>query len=496
MIRLQSIYAVFGKIFLSICLVVFSWGDVSAKVSLPSIFGDNMVLQQNSEVKILGTTGRGRKVRMRVSWSEKSQTIKADENGCFLFKVRTPSAGGPYKITFDDGDVVVLENILIGEVWLCSGQSNMQMPVRGLLNQPVVGSNRVIAQADPQVPIRMFTVQKATAKSPTTDCTGSWVDNASTHVAEFSAVGYFFGQYLQRQLKVPVGLIHTSWGASNVQAWMSEEVLRGIPEINLDHLTGDVETKLLPQQLPCLLYNAMIYPLKDYVIRGAIWYQGESNVQNPELYGKLFPAFVSDLRSTFAQGDFPFYYAQIAPFPLAKYESARLREVQMHSVKSIARSGMAVLMDIGEQKCIHPSRKMEVGERLAYWALADTYGKKGFDYASPEYDSMEVVKGKVRLSFRNAGLGLTSYYQELKNFEIAGEDKVFYPAKAYIMKHENKVYVEVGSQSVANPVAVRYAFKSFAVGDLFGVTGLPVSSFRTDDWEMAGESGGQPGADR
>lgn len=250
-------------------------------------FGDNMVLQQNSEVKIPGTTGRGRKVRMRVSWSEKSQTIKADENGCFLFKVGTPSAGGPYKITFDDGDVVVLENILIGEVWLCSGQSNMQMPVRGQLNQPVVGSNRVIAQADPQVPIRMFTVQKATAKSPTTDCTGSWVDNASTHVAEFSAVGYFFGQYLQRQLKVPVGLIHTSWGASNVQAWMSEEVLRGIPEINLDHLTGDVETKLLPQQLPCLLYNAMIYPLKDYVIRGAIWYQGESNVQNPELYGKL-----------------------------------------------------------------------------------------------------------------------------------------------------------------------------------------------------------------
>lgn len=482
MIRLQSFYIVFGKVFLSICLAALPLVNISAKVVLPSIFGDNMVLQQNREVKISGMTEPGRKVKMCVAWSKESQTLKADKSGNFQFKMQTPSAGGPYEITFDDGDIVVLENILIGEVWLCSGQSNMQMPVRGQLNQPVIGSNRIIAQADPQIPIRMFTVEKATAKSPVTDCTGSWVENASVHVAEFSAVGYFFGQYLQRQLKVPVGLIHTSWGASNIQAWMSEESLRGIPEINLDHLTSDVETKLLPQQLPCLLHNAMIYPLKDYAIRGVIWYQGESNVQNPELYGKLFPAFVTDLRSTFAQGDFPFYYAQIAPFPLTKFESARLREVQMRCMRDISRSGMAVLMDIGEQKCIHPSRKMEVGERLAYWALGDTYGKKGFAYASPEYDSMKVVKDKVRLSFKNDELGLTSYYKELKNFEIAGEDKVFYSAKAYIMKRENKVYVEVGSQAVTNPVAVRYAFKSFAVGDLFGVTGLPVSSFRTDDW--------------
>ena len=478
---MQNIYIVFEKTFLSICLIVLSL-DVSAKVCLPSVLGNNMVLQQNREVKVWGTTEPGRTVNLYVSWHEGSQTIKADKNGNFQFKTRTPSAGGPYKMVFDDGDVLTLENILIGEVWLCSGQSNMQMPMRGQLNQSVIGSNRIIAQADSLTPIRMFTVQKATSKSPTADCIGSWVNNTSENVAEFSAVGYFFGQYIQQQLKVPVGLIHTSWGASNIQAWMSEEVLRKIPEINLDHLTSNVETKLFPQQLPCLLYNAMIYPLKDYAIQGMIWYQGESNVQNPKLYGKLFPAFVADLRSTFAQGDFPFYYAQIAPFPLKKFEGVRLREVQMLCAKNIAHSGMAVLMDIGEQNCIHPSRKMEVGERLAYWALGDTYGKKGFAYASPEYDSMKIVKNKIWLSFRNADLGLTSYYKELENFEIAGEDKKFYVAEACIIKQDNKVYVEVGSQSVSNPVAVRYAFKNFVVGDLFGVAGLPVSSFRTDDW--------------
>lgn len=454
--------------------------QTDAKIKLPSLIADNMVLQQQSKVKLWGMAKPNTKVTVSPSWSKIPQSTTSDSKGQWLVSVETPVAGGPYHIRFNDGEILDVNNVLIGEVWVCSGQSNMYMPVKGMYGQPVIGSNEVILRADPKTPVRLFAVEKTASKHPLDDCVGAWGENTSEKVADFSATAYFFGTYLQEVLHVPVGLIHTSWGGANIQSWMSPESLSHFPEISLSHLSDDSQVKS-PNHSPSMLYNAMMHPLLNYGIKGMIWYQGESNNNRPEQYGRLLPAFVEDLRHQFGQGEFPFYYVQIAPHGDDKeIGSALLREAQMKCAKRITRSGMAVIMDIGEQKGIHPPQKELVGRRLAYWALGDTYGRR-VSYASPEYESMQVNANKIVLSFRNAEDGLTSYYKELANFEIAGEDKVFHPAKARIIT--GKGTIEVWNEKVSKPVAARYAFKSYAKGDLFNTYGLPVSSFRTDEGE-------------
>lgn len=458
------------------CLISLT---VFAKVELPSFIGSNMVLQQQSVVKFFGKSSSKSEVIISVSWQNEPLSVKPDSNGKWNVETNTPKAGGPYNIIFDDGDIVRLDNVYIGEVWLCSGQSNMEMAVKGFYAQPVINSNPTIADANPSVPIRMFTVKKSAKKDLQESVLGNWEENTSAAVANFSATAYYFGEQLYKSLGVPIGLINTSWGGTVIEAWMSEETLKKYPEVSLKHLEDDTPIKY-SHTVASMIYNAMMYPLKDIKIKGVIWYQGEANRFNNKLYQRLLPNFVDDLRILFKNENMPFYYAQIAPFGYndksEEHLGALQREAQFNCEKKIANSGMAVLMDIGDKGCIHPAEKGLVGKRLAYWALSEDYGCKGIFYKAPRFLSKEIKDNKVTLHFENADRGLTSFGEELKCFEVAGTDSCFYKAEAVIRGNK----VEVWSEKVDKPIAVRYGFYNYVKGDLYSVGGIPVSSFRTD----------------
>ncbi|MFA6863684.1 MAG: sialate O-acetylesterase, partial [Dysgonamonadaceae bacterium] len=312
----------------------------------------------------------------------------------------------------------------------------------------------------------------------------AWQQASPESVADFSAVAYFFGQQLQEILDVPVGLIHTSWGGSTVEAWMSSDAIKQYQTVNLDEVDITKQTN----QIPTALFNSMINPLIPYTIKGVLWYQGESNRNEPEKYKEFFPAMVKDWKNRWEIGDFPFYYVQIAPYMYGNNKafqtvdnSAFMREAQLQCLDLIPNSGIAITMDVGDDYSIHPPKKKEVADRLLFNALNQTYGYKSVDYAAPIFDSQEIKDGGIIVKFKNAERGLYSY-NELEGFEIAGEDKVFYPANAKIVNHKD---ILVKSENVLNPVAVRYAWRNWIVGTLYDVNLLPASSFRTDNWDEA-----------
>lgn len=470
--------------FLYSVLILLFTSSLKAEVKLGSLFTDNMVLQQKAQVPVWGWTTAGKNVRVKTSWNGKTYSAKADNSGKFLVKVLTPSAGGPYTLTVSDGKAVKLNNVLIGEVWICGGQSNMEMPMKGFKGQPILGSNYAILKSKNQQ-VRLYTVPRSSVTELQQNSKPSaWKVAEPESVSNFSATGYFFGRLLNEILDVPVGLINVSYSGSFVEAWMSPENLRAFPEVKIPEKGDEIKAV---SRTPTTLYNGMLYPITGYGIKGAIYYQGESNYDRPDRYEEMFPAMVKEWRSMWNQGDFPFYYVQIAPYNYAqlppnntggKYNSAYLRDAQRKSLGKIPNSAMAVTLDIGEENMIHPANKEAGGRRLALLALANTYGLKGFGSASPLYKSMSVKDDVATISFDNANNGLTSFSKEPNTFEIAGADKIFYPAKATIKGSS----VSVSSPMVKAPVAVRYAFKDFVVGDLFSTEGLPASSFRTDDW--------------
>jgi sialate O-acetylesterase len=436
-----------------------------------------MVLQQNSEAAMWGTATANTSVKVTTGWNKKSYTAKADKDGKWKLKVTTPPAGGPYEITISDGKMIRLKNVMIGEVWICSGQSNMEMPMKGYMSQPILGANEAIAiSSNPS--IRLFTVKKASSLQPLDDFTGSWQNSEPENVSQFSATAYYFGLMLHNILKVPIGLINTSWGGTRIEPWMSEE---GVKKFDFVKLPDKNQTGTLSQQTPTVLFNAMINPIVGYGIKGAIWYQGESNRNEPVQYAQLLPGMVENWRSLWGIGEFPFYYVQIAPYDygITGLNSAYLREAQLKASTAIPNIGMACIMDVGEKDCIHPAHKKTGSDRLAFLALTKTYGKTGFTGAGPVYKEMTVNGQVVKLAFDNAANGLTSFGKELSCFEVAGANKRFFPAEASISGKGITVYRPI----VSEPVAVRYAFRDFIVGDLFNTEGLPASSFRTDNWE-------------
>ncbi len=481
------------RTFKSICLLsfLFVFASLQAKVKLPSVLASNMVLQQKAEVKLWGWSDKNKTIKVLTSWNKKSYSTVADANGNWLLKVSTPVAGGPFEITISDGESITLNNILIGEVWFCSGQSNMEMQMQGAPRQPIKGGNNIIVRANPKTPIRMYTtdfikgtITKEFNKKVQTDCKGEWGENNSENVANISATAYYFAKHLQEVLDVPVGIIVSSWGGSMVEPWMSREAIAPFKEINTTILDNDSIVKN-PSTTPCVMYNAKIAPLTNFTIKGFLWYQGESNRSNADLYTKLMPAFVKDLRLKWNIGEFPFYYVQIAPF---NYEgangtsAARLREVQTQNMVDIPNSGMITTLDIGNPVFIHPVNKETVGERLSLWALGGTYGRKGFLYMPPIYSKMEKKDNKIYVDFKNADRGINPMWTDLKGFEIAGEDKVFYPANAIIETKTSRL--AVWSDTAPNPVAVRYAYKNYTEASIFGLSGIPVAPFRTDDWPL------------
>jgi sialate O-acetylesterase len=649
-------------------------------VNIPSIFSNNMVLQQNSEANFWGKAEAYLKVNITGSWGNTVNTI-VQPDGLFSAKLKTPSAGGPYQVYLKIGDsTIIYKNVLIGEVWICSGQSNMEMPLMGWPPYGLISNSDEEIKNANNSKIRLFTVSRGVSDEKEFNCVGSWDELNPQSAASFSATAYFFGRKLYEDLKIPIGLIHTSWGGTPAQAWTSADYLKTLGDF--DNILSDIESskgeidrytnwlsshpvidlrnnkselrwenlsfddndctqitfndsswkemnlptyweskevgnfdgviwfrkkieihndwinqelvlslgpiddmdrtfvngklvgaheregyyqtdriytvpkeivnsneiliavrvldnqggggmwgtkenlnihpvysselislagswKYLPvaeykaqkfyvfgvaqndyyqkpemkvqisENTPSALYNAMIYPLIPYNIRGVIWYQGEANTENPKQYETLFPTMIKNWRKDWQLGDFPFYYVQIAPYNYGeKIHSEFLREAQLKTL-SVKNTGMAVTLDIGNPQNIHPSDKKNVGERLADWALAKIYNKKVV-YSGPIYKSMKASEDNIVLTFDYAKNGLI--IKELNgenNFQIAGKDKIF--KNALVKVQGNKLIVL--SNEVKNPVAVRYAFTNTSEATLFNKEGVPASSFRTDDWD-------------
>ncbi len=628
---------------------------VSAQVKLPSIISDSMVLQQRSNTPIWGWASRGEKISVKGSWMNSVPvSTSANSDGKWMIKIKTPKAGGPYTVTIQGKNTIVLHGVMIGEVWICSGQSNMEMPVHGWEDGPILNSAEEIKNAQ-HSNVRLFTVKRNIALTPKKDCTGSWSSCTPETVAGFSATAYFFGKQLYQKLKVPIGLVHTSWGGTPAEAWTSNSALKSLNDFDsalnkLDSIKPHVkellanderklnawnkamkninneyanenfddagwQTMTLPTQWeaagypdldgivwfrkeinipeawagkklkvelgpiddmditwfngkevgnmqgdgywatnrsynipgelvkagkaviairvtdtggdgglwgekkqlkiypadatakdtlsisgewrykidvvkeqpsaffnannPSLLFNGMIAPLIPFAIRGAIWYQGESNVGRAAQYQKLFPAMINDWRSRWHEGNFPFYFVQIAPF---KYwgsgtDAAALRDAQRKTL-DMPNTGMAVTLDIGDLKNIHPANKPEAGRRLALWALAKTYGEKNIVYSGPLFKSIQFINNTAIVSFDNTEGGLILNDTSDNEFEIAGEDGNFISAEAVV----NNSNILVSSDKVQHPVAVSYAWSDTAAAVLFNKAGLPASSFTTHNF--------------
>ena len=449
----------------------------NAQVKVASILGDNMVLQRNSEVNLWGKAKPGEVLSINTGWNNKKYSVSTSKEGNWLLKVSTTDAGGPYsiKISASSGKVE-LKNVLLGEVWLCSGQSNMGMTMAGGSDQPILGAADLLADADNDQ-IRMFTVKMVSIPTVQDTCSGSWTAANAQTVAPFSAVGYMYARLLQQKLKMPVGVINSSWGGSRIEAWIDQENMARFPE----ELKQTTQEKTPANQKASHLYNGMIAPIVKFNIKGAIWYQGESNIGNYNSYAAEMAAMLSNWRKDFEVGDFPFYYVQIAPYAPYGVNSALQRDEQLKAIALISNSGMACIIDVGEEKCIHPADKMTVAKRLSYWALSETYGYKGIPFKSPVYKSMEVKDTLAIVSFDNVENGLNTFGKTVECLEIAGADKVFHPAQMSISSKKLNVW----SPEVKQPVAVRYAFCNFPKGNgfLYNTYSLPVPSFRTDNWD-------------
>ena len=466
------------KIFLLLATIMVVMG-IKAKVTLPKIFSDGMVMQRETNANLWGEAKASSNVKITTSWDNKSYVVRSDSNGKWKTSVKTPKAGGPFFITFSDGEKLTINNILIGEVWICSGESNMEMPMKGYKNQPVDNAVEDILHSKDSN-LRLFTVKRNSKFKPVDDVTGNWNEANPASVRNFSATAYYFGRELRRSLDVPVGLIVAAWGGSACEAWMTADWLKAFPDAKIPASEEDIKSK---NRTPTVLYNGMLHPLIGFSMRGVIWYQGEDNVTRYSTYADMLTTMIGGWRSVWKQGDFPFYFCQIAPYDykLINYtvNSAFLREQQSKAELMNQNCGMAVLMDVGMDFGIHPRKKYQAGMRLALLALDKTYGVEGLTSESAYYDKMEIKGDTAVISFKRADMwiyGAKGYKSDL--FEIAGEDRIFHPAKAWIER--SKVYVKC--DSVKTPVAVRYAFKDWADGDLF-CDGLPISSFRTDNWD-------------
>jgi sialate O-acetylesterase len=511
-------------VFALACLLAFPLAT-QADVKLPAMFTDHAVLQRDMPVPVWGTADPGEEVTVSIVGDNRGhrqeQKATADAEGNWQVTLAPLAVGKPLTLIVEGKNRVEVKDILVGEVWLCSGQSNMEWSVSNCWN----GDLDIAAANHPQ--IRLITVTGLGSQTPVEDFDGHWDVCSPETVKEFSAVGYLFARELQQQIGVPIGLIDNSWGGSACDAWICRDEFEGNPlykelldrwakaesewdeakaradyekalaewqkKADAAKAAGEPEPPGRPwgfnnpmtgNQRPANLYHARLEPVMPFAIRGAIWYQGESNAGRAYQYREMFPLMVRSWREDWGQGEFPFYWVQLADFLPEKSEPgnsewAELREAQTMAQDRLPNMGEAVIIDIGEAADIHPRNKLEVARRLARWALARDYGK-GIVCQSPRYDSMEKQAGKIVIKFKNANGGLrTVDAQEVQGFAIAGADRKWVWAQARIIGPDT---VEVSSEAVKEPVAVRYAWADNPVCNLYNTVGLPVTPFRTDDW--------------
>jgi sialate O-acetylesterase len=502
---------------------------VRADVVPNPLFTNHAVLQRDKPIIVWGTSDPGEEVRVSLS-NETGTTAAgtASADGKWVVKLTSLPAGGPYTLSIQGKNKVELKDVLIGEVWICSGQSNMEWQLKNSFE-----ANKDIAAAtNPK--LRLFTVAQATALGPLDKVKGDWKECSPATAPAFSAVGYYFGRDLQKALDVPVGLIHTSWGGTPAQAWTSKDGLDAVPVLR--HYNTELAARLenydpakakeqyaaalkkyeeaqaqykvaaakakeegtkapqaprrptapqAPDKSPnnaSTLYNAMIAPLIPYGIRGAVWYQGESNAGQAYEYRTLFTTMIKDWRAQWKQGDFPFLAVQLAPFRKIENQPtesdwAELREAQLMATKSLPKVGMAVITDVGEQNDIHPKKKEPVGARLALLARKIAYGQD-ITSMGPVYKKMRAEGNRLVLSFDNVGAGLECRGAKLTGFTVAGSDHKFYAADAEIRGDT----VVVSCPAVDQPAAVRFGWANYPVVNLWNKDGLPATPFRTDTW--------------
>ncbi|HOW73653.1 MAG TPA: sialate O-acetylesterase [Phycisphaerae bacterium] len=509
-------FAVAGWIlFISVSL------PAAAEVTLPHVISNGMVLQRGMPLPIWGWASPGESVT--VTLGDQKMAAIADEDGRWQLRLAPLSAPGPHEMVVTGRNRIVLKDILVGEVWIASGQSNMQMTV----NASNKAAEETAAAGYPR--IRLFSVPRKLAGLPAADLEAKWEVCSPKTIGAFSAVAYFFGRELHRQLDVPVGLINTSWGGTRIEPWTPPFGFAAVPslqdvtvEIDKANQAYDqgldpyvartkdwvssvrkamksgrtVATAPAPPEHPLLakgrqgvttMYNAMVVPLAPYAIRGALWYQGEANTGSGDgmLYHEKMKALIGGWRKAWGQGDFPFLYVQLAPY---QYNARRVSdtpdrlpriwEAQLATL-SVPNTGMAVITDIGNTKDIHPKNKQEVGRRLSLWALARTYGRQDLVYSGPLYKSMAVEGNRIRLSFEHIGGGLASRDgKPLTHFQVAGADRKFVEAQATI----DGSSIVVSGGTVTEPVAVRFGWDELAEPNLMNKEGLPASPFRTDSW--------------
>lgn len=488
-----------------IAFTVLALVSARAEVKLNGLFTDGAVLQQGLAVPVWGTARDGEKVTVKIQDQEVSTVAK---DGRWSVKLKSLKPGGSSTLTVVGDNVITLTNVLVGEVWLCSGQSNMGFQ----LNRADNAAATIAAAGDPE--LRLFSVPHESDDTPRTDVAGKWKESTSATASNFSAVAYFFGRDLRRARKVPIGLIDSSVGGTPAEAWTARGTLEADPELKkILELHAERVQKFDPEQArtqhakelakhkeavaqakaagtipptaprpiadpsrtaqrPTGLYNAMIAPLQPYALRGVIWYQGEANSGRAEQYQKLFPALIQNWRAAWGQGGFPFLFVQIAPHEKMTPE---IREAQLLTAQRVPATAVIVTTDVGNATDIHPTQKEPVGSRLALAARALAYGEK-IEHSGPVFDSMKVDGSRAVLSFTHVGSGLVAQAGELRGFTIAGADDNFVPAQAKI----EGTKIIVSAAAVSQPTAVRYGWERVPDVNLFNRDGLPASPFRTD----------------
>jgi sialate O-acetylesterase len=465
---MKKTYKLFAVIALS-----FLYCSGYAYLRLPDFFSDNMVLQQQTTIHFYGWSAPNQKISVITGWNGDTLKTSTLSDAVWTVNLQTPKAGGPYEVTVIGDSTITIHNVLIGDVWICTGQSNMEFSADWHKNYY---KKEVEEASHPE--IRFFHIWNISASYPQQEVRGKWEVCTPATMHTFSAAGYFFGRTISEQVHEPVGLIESCWGGTPVEAWTPIEVFNRSEELAVS------AAKLTPVPWcpirPAVTFNAMIAPITRFPIKGAIWYQGETNTTNPDTYEETFSAMIHAWRELWNE-DFPFYFVQIAPFNYGSGDNGALvREQQLKAYREIPNTGMVVITDItGDTNNIHPIDKIDVGKRLAGWALAKTYHQNGIEYSGPLYRSMEVKGDKAIIHFDFADKGLMMKGEKLTDFLIAGDDHHFVPATATI---DDSIII-VSSPDVPHPVAVRMGFTNTAIPNLFNKGGLPASPFRTDDWD-------------
>ncbi|MDA3881894.1 MAG: sialate O-acetylesterase [Bacteroidales bacterium] len=451
--------------FLCMILVMISY-SLQANISLPSVFSNHMVLQRNSEITVWGWGKPYEKISIIPSWDTVVVYTETNNQANWSATLKTPDAGGPYTITFHGFNTVVLEDVLIGEVWLCSGQSNMEWSARLGIDD---AQEAVVEAEYPN--IRFFSVVHRSATNPNYDIDGSWAACSPETMIDFSAIGYFFARSLYEELHIPIGIVNASWGGTPAEVWVPEQKIMNKPVLR-ESARKIPEMGWAPRE-PGRVYNAMIAPITRFSIAGVLWYQGETNVANPETYHELFETLIMSWREEWHSA-LPFYFAQIAPFTYNESPTcaAEIRDAQRRTLR-LPQTGMVVTSDITtDLKNIHPTNKYDVGKRFADIALHKVYGKTELPVFGPLYAKHTISSNRVVVYFDHAE-GLHSTQKKIEGFELAGADGVFYPATAHIEKET----IIVESTKVAKPVYVRFAWSNTAQPEIFNAHGLPISCF-------------------